>query len=98
MLMEKGKVVPVQGMWGSGCIDPRFLDLGTSSRRVVSFTLRPLYPRGKSPKYILDSRLGGPQNQSEQHGENSYPYWNSNSDPSVIQPAASRYTNCAITY
>jgi hypothetical protein len=33
----KGKVVPVlnqalrhEDVWGSGCIDPRFLDLGTS--------------------------------------------------------------------
>jgi hypothetical protein len=33
---------------GSGCIDPHFLDLGTSWRWVVSFTPRPLYPRGKS--------------------------------------------------
>jgi hypothetical protein len=28
---------------------------------VVSFTLRPLYPQGKSPWYPLDRRLGGPQ-------------------------------------
>jgi hypothetical protein len=33
---------------GSGCIDPYFLDLGTSLRLVVRFTHRPLYPRGKS--------------------------------------------------
>jgi hypothetical protein len=36
---------------GSGCIDPHFLDLGTSWRRMVSFTPRPLNPRGKSPRY-----------------------------------------------
>jgi hypothetical protein len=29
---------------GSGCIDPHFLDLDTSSRCVVNFTPRPLYP------------------------------------------------------
>jgi hypothetical protein len=29
---------------GNGCIDPHFLDLGTSWRWVVSFTPRPLYP------------------------------------------------------
>jgi hypothetical protein len=34
---------------GSGCIDPHFLDLGTSWRWVVSFTLRPLYPGEESP-------------------------------------------------
>jgi hypothetical protein len=33
---------------GSGCIDPRFLDLGTSWRWVFSVTPRPLYPQGKS--------------------------------------------------
>jgi hypothetical protein len=41
--------------------DPHFLDIGTSWRWVVSFTPRPLYPRGKSPRYPLDRRLGGPQ-------------------------------------
>jgi hypothetical protein len=29
---------------GCGCIDPRFIDYGTSRRRVVSFTILPLYP------------------------------------------------------
>jgi hypothetical protein len=38
-----------EGVWGSRCIDPHFLDLGTSCKGVVSFTPRPLYPRGKSP-------------------------------------------------
>jgi hypothetical protein len=33
---------------GNGCIDPRFLDLDTSQKLVVSFTLRPCYPRGES--------------------------------------------------
>jgi hypothetical protein len=28
--------------------------------------------------------------------ENSCPYWDSNSDPLVVQPVASRYTDCAI--
>jgi len=31
---------------------------------VISFTLRPLYPRGKSPLYPLDTRLRGPQSRS----------------------------------
>jgi hypothetical protein len=35
-----------------------FLDLGTSWRWVVNFTLRPLYPRGGYP---LDRKLGGPR-------------------------------------
>jgi hypothetical protein len=49
-----------------GCIDPYFLDLGTSWRWVVSFTPRPLYPRGKSSQYPLDMRMGGPQSRSGQ--------------------------------
>jgi hypothetical protein len=46
-----------EGVWGSGCIDPSFLGLGTSWRRVVSFTPLPLYPRGKSPPGT--HRIGG---------------------------------------
>jgi hypothetical protein len=54
---------------GSGCIDVYFLGLVTSWRWVVSFTPRPLYPRGRSPLYPLDRRLGGPQSRSGRHGE-----------------------------
>jgi hypothetical protein len=36
-------------------IDPHFTDLGTSWRWVVNFIPRPLYPRGKGPRYPLDS-------------------------------------------
>jgi hypothetical protein len=32
----------------------------------------------------------------EMEKENSLPYRDSNSDPSVVQPVASRYTDCAI--
>jgi hypothetical protein len=49
--------------------DPHFLDLGTSRRWVISFTLRPLYPREKSPPYPLDRRLGGPHSRSGRRGE-----------------------------
>jgi hypothetical protein len=54
---------------GSGCIDPHFLDLGTSWRWVVSFKLQPPYLQGKGPRYLLYRRLGGLQSRSEQHGE-----------------------------
>jgi hypothetical protein len=50
-------------------IDPHFLDLGSSWRRVASFTPRPLYPQGKSPQYPLDRRLGGSQCRSLRRGE-----------------------------
>jgi hypothetical protein len=53
---------------GSGFVDPRFIDLGTSWRSVVSFTPLLLYPRGKSPQYPLDRRLGGPQYRSGRRG------------------------------
>jgi hypothetical protein len=43
---------------GSECIDPCFLDLGSRWRWVVSFTPLPPYNRGKSPRCLLDRRLG----------------------------------------
>jgi hypothetical protein len=49
----------MKAYWGSGCIAPRILDLGTRWRWVVSFTPRPLYSQGRSPGYPLDRRLGG---------------------------------------
>jgi hypothetical protein len=59
-----------EGVWGSGCIDPHFLDLGTGWRGMVNFTSRPLYPppRGKAPPpYSLDRMLGGPRSWSGRH-------------------------------
>jgi len=41
----------------SGGIALLILDLGTRWSWVVSFTIRPLYPQGKSPSYPLDRRL-----------------------------------------
>jgi hypothetical protein len=89
-----------EGVWESGCIDPHFLDIGTSWRWVVSFTSRPLYPREKSPKYPLDRRLGGLQSWSGRRGEEKIldPYRDSKSDPSVAQPVASRNTDCTINF
>jgi hypothetical protein len=55
-----------------------------------------LYPQGKSPQYPLDRMLGGPKNQSGRCGENSWPYWHSNSTTSIVQPIASHYTDYAI--
>jgi hypothetical protein len=65
----------------------------TSSRSVVSFTPRLLYPPGKSPWYPLERRLGEPQSRRR---ENFWSYRNSNSDPSVAQPVASRCTDYVI--
>jgi hypothetical protein len=44
------------------------LELGTRWRRVVNFTLQPLYNRQKSSQYLLD-RLGAVQNMSDRCGE-----------------------------
>jgi hypothetical protein len=85
-----------EGVWGNKSIDPHFLDLGTSWRRVVSFMPGSLYPRGKSPRYSLDRSLVGPDSRSRQYEEEKIPYRDSNSDPSVVQHVASRYIDCAI--
>jgi hypothetical protein len=85
-----------KGVCGSGCMHPRFLDLGTSLTRMVSFTPGPLYPRGKSPRYPLQRRLGRPKNWPGQRGESSCHYWDSNSEPYAVQPVASRYIDWAI--
>jgi hypothetical protein len=82
----KGKVLPVlsqaprhEDVLGIGGIAPRILDLGIRWRLVVSFTSRPLYPRGKSPWYPLNWRLGGPQSRSKHGGEDK----NSQSPPGI---------------
>jgi hypothetical protein len=65
---------------------------------VVNFTPRPLYPRGKSPRYPLDRRLDGPQSRSGRFGEEKIldPTGTRIPDPSVVQLVASRYTDYAI--
>jgi hypothetical protein len=45
------------------------LDLDTRWRWVVSFSPRPLHPRGKSPPHELDRRLSGPKYRSGRCGE-----------------------------
>jgi hypothetical protein len=79
-------------------IDPYFLDLYTSWRWVVSFTHWPLYPRGKSPRYPLDGGVGWTPEPvwTTRRRENSWPYRDSNSDPPVVQPVASRYKDYVI--
>jgi hypothetical protein len=50
-------------------MDPHFLEFGTSWRRVGSFTSRPVYLRGSSPRYPLDRRLEGPQSLCGRRGD-----------------------------
>jgi hypothetical protein len=49
-----------------------------------------LLPR-KEPPVPLDRRLGGPQSRSGRRGEEKI--FELDSDPSVVQPVASRYTD-----
>jgi hypothetical protein len=59
---------------------------------VVSFTPQPLYSQGKSPWYLLDRRLGGPQSWSGRDGaeKNSQPLPGLESP--IVQPVAQSYT------
>jgi hypothetical protein len=59
--------MPWKGMRMSGCSDC-FLDLSNSWWWVVSFTPQQFYPRGISPWFLLDRRLGGHQSWSGWHG------------------------------
>jgi hypothetical protein len=47
------------------------------------------------PRYSLDRRLGGPQSRSGRRGEEKIlePTGTRNSDPSVVQPVVSHYTD-----
>jgi hypothetical protein len=53
---------------GKGGIAPS-INLDTIWRLAISFTLRPLYPTTKEPRYLLNRRLGGPQSQSRRCGK-----------------------------
>jgi hypothetical protein len=57
-----------KGLWGNGCIDPRFLDLGTSRSWVVSLMPCPFTPEEITPRYPLNRKLGGPQSRSGRYG------------------------------
>jgi hypothetical protein len=82
---------------GSGCIDPHFLDLGTSWRWVVSSTPLPLYPRERVPgtHFVggwVDPRAGLDHMEKWKF----LPHRDSYSRPPIVQPVASRYTDWAI--
>jgi hypothetical protein len=97
-LRLNNKALRHEGVWGSGCIDPCFLDLGTSWRWMLSFTPGPPYPRGKSPWYPSDRRLGRPQRRSGRRGEekNLDPTRIRTPDSWVVQLVANRNTDWAI--
>ena len=58
----KKKKVPTPAMKaykGNGGIAPLILNLGSKCRYEANFTHLPFCPRGKSPRYPLNGRLGG---------------------------------------
>jgi hypothetical protein len=57
-----GKEVPV--VWGSGSIAPHVLNLDTTWMWVVSFMLRLISSRVRSPRYPLYRRMDRPQSRS----------------------------------
>jgi hypothetical protein len=59
---------------------------------VVSFTTRPFYPKGKSPLYPLDRRLGGAQSRSGHGGEEKNSQLLPGLEYPIIRPIARRYT------
>jgi hypothetical protein len=87
-----------EGVWGECMYRSTFFYLGTSWRWVFSFTPLQLYPRGKSHRYSLYRRFGGPQNRSGRYGEVKIldPTWTQTPTPRFVQPVASRYTDYAI--
>jgi hypothetical protein len=104
MMMNKGKKLKVklsrcltnEGVWGSVCIYQHYLDLWNSWMWVVSFTSRPLYPRERASGTHCIGRWVDPRaGLDDMESENSWPYRDSNPDLSVVQPVASRYTDCA---
>jgi hypothetical protein len=104
IIIEKGKVVPVlnyaprhEGVLGEWMHSSTHFDLGITWRWVVSFTPRPLYPKGKIPWYPLDRRLCGPQSRSGRSGEEKIPIPRQESNPRtpVVQPVTQRYTDWA---
>jgi hypothetical protein len=80
----------------STCIDPRFLDLGTNWWWVVSFTPRHLYPMKKSlGNHWIGGYMGPRAGFVAWRIENSWPYQDLNSEPSVVHTVTSRYIDCA---
>jgi hypothetical protein len=66
---------------------------------VVSFTLTPLYARGKIPPYSVDRKLGGPKSRSGSCGKNPFaPAGKRTPIPRLSRPYPCRYTEWAIPH
>ena len=72
--------------WGSGGIDPRILDLGTSWSGQ-------LYP----PVYVGEETGWAPKTHLDAlEGRQTFPLPGLELRPSPVQPVASRYTDCTV--
>jgi hypothetical protein len=60
---------------------------------MVSFTPLPLYLQGKSSRYPLDMRLGGPQSPSGCHGEAEKPLPPTGNLTLAVQPIVTKLTS-----
>jgi hypothetical protein len=82
----------MKAYWGVEVELHTLFDLGTRWRCVVGFMPQPFYPQRKSPWYLLDRRLGGPQDMVVKRKIPS-PCQESNPRTPIIQPVAERYTD-----
>jgi hypothetical protein len=84
---------------GSGCIDPRILDLRKSWGWLVNFTPQPLYPRGNwFHTHWIKGWVGPRTGLDHVEIRKSCPHRDSNFDPSAARLVASRYTDGAVLY
>jgi hypothetical protein len=64
LMLQVGAIgIEEENVWGSKGIAPCIFNHSTRLRWGVSFTLRPLYTRGKNNQYPLDRKKGRSQNQ-----------------------------------
>jgi hypothetical protein len=80
----------MKSYWGSGGIVNAFLTSELVGG-VISFTIRPLYPQGKGPWYLLDRSLGGTYRRSGRGGEEKNLQPLPGLEPPIIQSVAQRY-------
>jgi hypothetical protein len=62
-------------------------------RRVIAFTLQPLYPRGEVPRVPLHSRLGGPHSRWCEEEKNRSASQNCTPSVQLPDPNPSHYTD-----
>jgi hypothetical protein len=92
----KTKLSLIKDVWGSRCTDPRILDLDTCGRCQIQEPAAS--PQGKGPPVPITIGSGvGPRTWLEDMERREIcPYRDWNSGPSVLQPAASCYTDYAL--